>query len=69
MKKISEALDEARSLPDSEFEIKKSEIANGIAPKVKPPKGEKQQEKMVTRLLLNPNMAAYLEQKLSDSGR
>lgn len=68
LQKVSRALDEVRTLSDSEFEIKKAEIAEGLVPQ-KQNKDKNVEKRYVQRFLLNPGLAGILRQKLNTAKR
>ncbi len=71
IQRLSKAMDEARSLSDEEFELRKGEIASQIIEtrNKNKPHNKRAIRRMVIRYLLNPNLIPVLEYKLSTANR
>ncbi|MBI2263959.1 MAG: hypothetical protein HYU64_02105 [Armatimonadetes bacterium] len=71
-KKLAEldaAIKQARSLSEEEFQVKKAQLAEKIAPPRHEARKGKALDLMLARHLLNPNFAALLQQKLATAQR
>lgn len=64
IRNMSEAMDKARKMNDTEFEINKQQLADSMIPQKKN-KGENVEEKFIGRFLLNPGLTAILKQKIN----
>ena len=58
------AMDKARKMSDTEFEINKQQLADSMIPQKKN-KGKNVEEKFIDRFLLNPGLTAILKQKIN----
>lgn len=64
IKNMITAMDKARKMNDTEFEINKQQLADSMVPQKKN-KGENVEEKFIGRFLLNPGLTAILKQKIN----
>jgi hypothetical protein len=67
---MGKALDEARKLPEVEYEIKRKELSSINMPsRVKPGATGQEEEVIITRYLLNPYMKTIITHKINNKGK